>query len=272
VVHADLPADGGSAVRQAAAVAEIPRSTNPIADWAWASHPVVKIVGGSTEPPGVPMMTADDNTPWSQQWRLLNRSGTGAKTVRANWCATRPYLDGKLDDPIWQNGHTFRLGTGGTATVRIAYDADFVYLAIQGARLQPPQSDHSIRQPGMKTPSPDAKPRIRDHELDGHDRYVIRLDVDGDLLTAYQLEFNAKPETRDSCDGFTHWQPTWFIAVEHDDESTIAEVAIKKSDLVGPLQTPGQHWNVSVMRPQPGSKANRFELPNPQQWCRVVFD
>jgi hypothetical protein len=213
-----------------------------------------------------------DSTTWSQQWRSLARSDVGPKTLKANWCAARPYLDGKLDESIWQSGQPFRLATGGTATVRIAYDVDFVYLAIQGPRLQNPLSDQSTRPQGPKTTPADSKPRIRDHELDGHDRYVIRLDVDGDLLTAYQLEFNAKSETRDSCDGFTQWQPTWFIAAEHDGETTIAEIAIKKSDLVGPLQTPGQHWNLSLIRPQPGSTINRFELPHPQQWCRVVFD
>jgi hypothetical protein len=155
----------------------------------------------------------------------------------------------------------------------VAYDAEFIYLGIKGRRLEQQQADLAARTPNKQSNVPgETKPRIRDHLLDGQDRYVIRIDVDGDLLTAYEWELNAQSETRDSCDGFTQWQPTWFIAMAHDADDTVAEIAIKKSDLIGPLQTPGQHWNLSLLRPQSGTTRNTFALPHPEQWCQVVFD
>lgn len=276
---------GGGTVRQVTAIDD--RTTNPetpidepkkrpavsTADRAWASHPAVRIAEKSANMASLPGPASVAATAWSQQWTHLNRSTPGSKTIAATWVATRPYLDGKLDESIWQSGYRFRLDHVSEATVQVAYDTDFIYLGIRGPRLENLQTDLPGRSSATKNAAqPDSKPRIRDHLLDTQDRYVIRLDVDGDLLTAYELEFNSQSETRDSCDGFTHWHPTWFIALAHDANETVAEIAIKKSDLIGPLQTPGQHWNLSLLRPHPGTTRNSFALPNPEQWCRVVFD
>lgn len=279
-----MSADGGP-VRQATAMGDLPPSPHPrnaepakksaasIADRAWDSHPAVRIARKSADSAGLLSPAAVAGTAWSQQWTNLNRATPSPKSIAANWVSTRPYLDGQLDESIWQASHRFRLDHAGAATVQVAYDADFIYLGIRGPRLKNHQTDGSGGKPTAKNAAtPDTKPRIRDHSLDLQDRYVIRLDVDGDLLTAYELEFNSQSETRDSCDGFIQWHPTWFIALAQDAHETVAEIAIKKSDLIGPLQTPGQHWNLSLLRPQPGTTRNTFALPNPEQWCRVVFD
>jgi len=276
---------GGGDVRQASANVDLsanPQSPGagpakktvaPIADLAWASHPAVRSANKTADHTGLLSPASLANTAWSQQWTYLSRSTPGLKTVKATSVASRPYLDGKLDETMWQSGYRFPLEHADEATVQVAYDADFIYLGITGHRLANQQTDLAVGTPGKKAGTPaDTKPRIRDHSLDRQDRYVIRIDVDGDLLTAYELEFNAQSQTRDSCDGFTQWQPTWFIALAHDADNTVAEIAIKKSDLIGPLQTPGQHWNLSILRPQPGTTRNTFALPNPGQWCRVVFD
>jgi photosystem II stability/assembly factor-like uncharacterized protein len=276
---------GGDTIRQVTAIdagppnAQVaiaePRkaSRHPATDRAWASHPAVRLAETTADVGSLPGPASVAGDAWSQQWTNLNRSTPGPKVISATWVGTRPYLDGKLDESIWQSGHRFRLDPTSVATVQVAYDADFIYLGIRGPRLEDHQANGPGRMPAKKSAGqPDDKPRIRDHDLDWHDRYVIRLDVDGDLLTAYELEFNAQSETRDSCDGFTQWHPKWFIALAHNANETVAEIAIKKSDLIGPLQTPGQHWNLSLLRPHPGTTGNTFALPNPEQWCRVVFD
>jgi len=276
---------GGGEVRQVTAMvdlAAIPPASGigptkkpiaPLTDLAWDSHPAVQNIAKNADQMGLLSPASLANAAWSQQWMNLKRSAPGPKTVKAHWVATRPYLDGKLDETIWQSGYRFPLDHAGDATVKVAYDADFIYLGITGKRLVSQQTEPAARTPGRKAGTPaDMRPRIRDHSLDGQDRYVIRVDVDGDLLTAYELEFNAQSQTRDSCDGFIQWQPTWFIALADDADNTVAEIAIKKSDLIGPLQTPGKHWNLSLLRPQPGTTRNTFALPNPGQWCRVVFD
>ncbi len=275
----------GGVVRQANAIADLPTKTqSPVAepkkrpvastaDRAWALHPAVRIAEKFADMTSLPDPASVAGTAWSQQWLNLNRSTPGPKIIAATWVGTRPYLDGKLDESIWQSGYRFRFDNASAATVQVAYDADFIYLGIRGPRLENDPIDASGRTSATKNAAQThSKSRIRDHSLESQDRYVIRIDVDGDLLTAYELEFNAHKETRDSCDGFTQWDPKWFIALTHDTHETVAEIAIKKSDLVGPLQTPGQHWNLSLLRPQPGTTRNTFALPNPEQWCRVVFD
>lgn len=270
-------------IRQVTAIEEIPTkssSTNsaeprrqeaiPL-NQAWLRQPAVRIAGKVSDAAIIPSARAVVGSSWNQQWSGLSSAKPGPKAIAATWVATRPFLDGKLDETIWQSGHRFRLNDFGDATVQVAYDADFLYLGITGPRLQTAKDDGSGKSSTSRNAT-NTKPRVRDHLLDSHDRYVIRLDVDGDLLTAYELEFNAQSETRDTCDGFAQWHPTWFIALAHNADETTAEIAIKKSDLIGPLQTPGQHWNLSLLRPHPGSTRNTFALPNPEHWCRVVFD
>lgn len=220
--------------------------------------------------------------PWHQQWRRLAdgllataaSSADGGTSVVAPAVQQRPVLDGRLDEPMWRMAHEYRLANGGTASLSIAHDADFVYFGIRGQSLLPPATtsaattaaaDHR----GGQAPAD----RSRDQPLEGDDRYVLSIDVDGDLLTAYTLEFNAWGQTRDTYNGFSQWQPAWFLAHENQPEGVmVAEIAIKKSDLVGWQTGPLTRWNVSLTRPRPGSASSPFSLPQPEQWRPVSFE
>ena len=122
----------------------------------------------------------------------------------------RPHLDGNLDDPIWQtadrlflrngvNALPLPLGEGSSRSepgegalqhnteVRITRDDEFLYLAIHCPKAA--NLDYH----------PDDSPRPRDADLTQHDRVSIRLDIDRDYTTAYELTVDNRGWTHDSC-------------------------------------------------------------------------
>ena len=62
-----------------------------------------------------------------------------------------------------------------------------------------------------------SSPQSRDQDLSQVDRVQLSIDVDQDLITSYQLEITDAGRTRDSVDGRTAWQPTWYLDVQRAD-------------------------------------------------------
>src|SRR5262249_29234904 len=108
----------------------------------------------------------------SEQW-LSERQGSAPKThascVRT---ASKPRLDGRLDEAVWQNMHPLELHSAGrddaawTAVAMLAYDDEFLYLAASCR-----QSD-AIRRAEIE------KRRQHDADLSWQDRLEFCLDVD----------------------------------------------------------------------------------------------
>lgn len=241
-------------------------------DWDWQTHPAVLLTRRHRSPetfrPGHPLLRigpepASAATSWKGSWigdwSNLARGTHADSALTASWASTRPLLDGRLVESIWRTGESVPNVSDTTERLCVAYDADFVYFGIIAPAL--PASVITENQE-----------RHRDRELDAHDRYSLRLDVDGDLLTAYELEFDAAGHTRDTCDGFPQWQPTWFIAVSPEPNRLTAEIAIRRSDLVGPLQTPGQHWHAAILRRKAGEGQPAIRWPEPAKWQVVRFN
>jgi len=248
-----------------------PSRVATIEDWTWEAQPVVLMARRKTKPellpPGHPLIRlgedrtsspADWRDSWIGAWSDLAKGSRGDSARLAAWAANRPLLDGRLDEPMWRAGGA---DAGATAAnvVHVAYDAEFVYFGISAAPLLP-------------AASPPNRLRQRDAPLDGSDRYGLRIDIDGDLLTAYELEFDAAGNTRDTCDGFSLWHPTWFVAIGDRSDRLIAEIAIRRADLVGPLQDPNRHWHVALVHHEPDQAAEAFPSLAPTDWRVVRFD
>lgn len=241
-------------------------------DWVWQTHPAVLLARRYQSPetfrPGHPLLrigpepTAAETTwkgSWIGDWSDLARGSHADSALIAAWATTRPLLDGRLIESIWRTGETAPTAPDDTERLYVAYDDDFVYFGIIAPSL--PESALT-----------EDRQRRRDRELDTHARYCLRLDVDGDLLTAYELEFDSAGHTRDTCDGFPRWQPTWFIAMGSEPHRMIAEIAIRRSDLVGPLQIPGQHWHAAILRRKAGEVQPAIRWPEPAKWQVIRFN
>jgi len=240
-------------------------------DWDWQTHPAVLLARRRQSPealmPGHPLLRIGPDGSsratswkgsWIGDWSDLARGPQADAALIAHWASTRPLLDGRLVESLWRTGDAASEGPDKTERLHVAYDADFVYFAIVAPAL-PEFALNEDRQ------------RRRDSELDAQDRYCLRLDVDGDLLTAYELEFDAAGRTRDTCDGFPQWQPSWFIAVGAEPNRLIAEIAIRRSDLVGPLQNLDQPWHAAVLRRAAGQGQPAVRMPEPANWQVVRF-
>ena len=213
------------------------------ADIHWQAHPVVRGL---------------------RQRRRDQGEQTTIGRIVAPWVRQRPLLDANLDETDWRAAIDLPLG-GDRLRVAVAHDADFFYVAFDGPAL----TSAIENRPADTSPRRD---RQRDADLDTTDRYVVRIDVDGDFLTAFELEFDADAVTRDSCDGFLDWQPKWFVATKQAGHRQRAEIAIQKSDLIGHFQDQQSSWMISISRRNAGQVAPAIELPDVAKLRIIDFE
>jgi len=140
-----------------------------------------------------------------EQW-LAEPRGVPAKPVlHCRQAASRPHLDGKLDDSLWQAAEvaTLRspLGDDGAwlATVRMAYDASSSTWRSRCAR---PPGFATNRRPVRDARRQSRRPRSRGTVPRSRRDYA----------TYYHLAVDDRGFTRDDCWGDATWDPTWFVA------------------------------------------------------------
>jgi photosystem II stability/assembly factor-like uncharacterized protein len=188
--------------------------------------------------------------------------------------AQRPHLDGQLDEPLWESADALRLTSQPTPEVRLSYDDAFLYVAVRCPKAS--GVDYTA----------DDRPRDRDSDLSQRDRVAVRIDVDRDFTTSFELVVDDRGWPRDSCAGDAHWNPKWFIAASSDQESWTVEIAVPLAELVAEPPTARHVWAVAVQRTIPktghqswsGDEAAAGNSPGdtpdgtPDQFGMVLFD
>ncbi len=191
----------------------------------------------------------------ADEWWLLQADDRpGGKpprlTVDCPLAATRPRLDGRLDDALWASAAVCPLQAtpalvpshAGTATARIARDREFLYLSATCQRL--------ARQPNATTV--DSGPRPRDAALEGRDRVEFLFDVDRDYRTAFRLVCDERGWTFESSAEDASWNPTWYVAAAQDDDMWTVEAAISWAELARSPPLSGAVWALGIQRIAPG--------------------
>jgi len=209
--------------------------------------------GAAAMPPGV--------DPWrdclaAELW-LNDRAAIPTQPKPLGVCRhteTRPFLDGKLDDPCWQDHKPFALkAVSGSdkadeakafaeaykTEARFAYDDKFLYVAV------------SCSHPTGEQVPPAGK-RARDADLKGHDRVDILIDMDRDYQTYYRLQVDHRGCLAEDCWGDGSWNPKYFVAFHPTDSGWTAEYAIPLVELTGDRPSTGRTWAVNVSRVVPG--------------------
>ncbi len=161
----------------------------------------------------------------------------------------RPKLDALLDDPVWSTAEPLLLRSESlidldqpTPTVYFAHDAEFLYLA-----ASVPAPSHS---PSDELAN-NNEPRARDANLRDQDRLQIRIDLDRDYQTAYELTIDHRGWTRDTLWGDRHWDPTWYVASDEDASEWRIEIAIPLAELLPPENLNRAAWAISIDRLHP---------------------
>ncbi len=174
------------------------------------------------------------------------------RCVRVN---EKPFLDGRLDDAVWQSAEVIELGNHGDddptwpAVAKLARDEQFLYVAV------------SCRKSGDAKYTTGDEPRTRDADLSTHDRVEILLDVNRDWNSFYRLAVDHRGWTADAAGGDGHWNPTWFAAAAGDEQVWNAEMAIPLAELVEKSPQPRDVWAVGVQRVVPGVGMESWSLP-----------
>ncbi|MBX9789042.1 MAG: hypothetical protein K2Y37_09025 [Pirellulales bacterium] len=189
---------------------------------------------------------------------------------------TRPRLDAQLDDACWQQTEPNAIEAAVadeqaevSAMWRVAYDSEFLYLAVECRRLAgSAAAAPAIIRRGRTSPQP-AAPRQHDEGLHAADRVEFSLDLDRDYATAYRLSVDSQGRPADVCAGDVTWNPVWYIAAGGSEATWIVEAAIPWTQLAPRAPMPGETWALGVVRVLPGDTchawAGTFTSPAPSQ-------
>ncbi len=190
-----------------------------------------------------------------EQWLAEPRGVPPKPVLRCRPAASRPHLDGALDDPLWQQAEAAPLRSplsddgSWPAAVRMAYDREFLYAAIEVRKA-----------PGLRY-DPAPGPRHRDANLAAHDRVELCLDLDRDFATYYHLAVDDRGWTHEDCWGDATWNPTWFVAAASSADGWTAEIAIPLNQLTGTVPEKGAAWAIGLQRIVPGVGLQSFSTP-----------
>ena len=183
----------------------------------------------------------------------------------------RPHLDGRLDEPCWSAAAKIELKSvqrddaEWPAVVMLAYDDEFLYIAIQCRKAS-----------GAVYPETDA-PRPRDPDLSSRDRVELFLDVDRDYATYWRLTIDHRGWTGEACWGDESWNPTWYVAAASDREVWTAEAAIPLAQLTSEPPAARHVWALGAQRIVPGVGFQAWTQPAaieavPQGFGLLVFE
>ncbi|MEM9352943.1 MAG: YCF48-related protein [Planctomycetota bacterium] len=200
------------------------------------------------------LFRAPETDPWRtvgrvEQW-LQNPAKLSAPCpmTRSSSAEAKPYLDGRLDEPVWETATTLQLSGDPGGTLRVAHDRQYLYLALRCPHAEGPQ------------PITPEGPRRRDADLAGADRVVIRLDTDRDYLTAFRFAVDAAGNTHDRCLHDDGWDPEWFVARHAAEGRWQIEAAIPWAELAPTLPTPSDAWVLHAERHTPADADADIEL------------
>jgi photosystem II stability/assembly factor-like uncharacterized protein/LmbE family N-acetylglucosaminyl deacetylase len=182
---------------------------------------------------------------------IANKAKGGECPKRSFVCksvATKPKLDGHLDDEAWQAARSVSLREGDSggepleSIVALTHDDEFLYLAISCQRLA--GADYAI----------DERVRTRNADLQGKDRVELLLDIDRDYATYYRLAVDYRGWTRESCLDDPSWDPTWYVATAGDETHWTVEAAIPLAELTSDKTLKKNYWSVGLQRLLPSGK------------------
>ena len=138
---------------------------------------------------------------------LSHGSGVAPKPIlECRATASRPRLDGQLDDDAWQLANPVELTSAlhddndWPAAAMLLHDDQFLFLAV------------SCRKSACPALRRDARTAAARRRPPARDRVEVLIDLDRDYATYYRLTVDHRGWTSEACLGHTGWNPTWYVA------------------------------------------------------------
>jgi|GEM_PF-4381112 len=187
----------------------------------------------------------------AEQWLNEDRQGDPPlPTMLCRRASEPPHLDGMLIDPLWQ----------ASEAVQLSYDSEFLYLA--------------VRQPKVASATYQADPRPRTHDanLSTHDRVRLRIDLDRDYATCFELAIDHRGWTADRCWTDVSWNPKWFVAAGDNATHWTIEAAIPWDQLTQTPPQAGQAWAIAIDRLLPQSAQASAQSSAAKDFQLLLFE
>jgi hypothetical protein len=156
----------------------------------------------------------------------------------------RPKLDGRFDDPLWPSIVAMPLDgvwvedADSACDVRMAYDDDFLYIAVTNQR-----GAVNRQSPDQKLP----------------EQLTFRFDTDRDYLTWFELQVDEDGQVIERCTDMEGWQPEWYFKTESEEKQWRLEAAIPIEQLRTGSLASNEIWAMAIQRaiPSRGVQTNR---------------
>jgi photosystem II stability/assembly factor-like uncharacterized protein len=205
----------------------------------------------------------------AEQWLRGESPEPGATTLACARVDEKPYLDGVLNEGLWNSASPASLSRTSAETpdateVRICHDGEFLYLA---ARC----SKHL----GASYTSTTER-RTRDSRLDANDRIEFFVDVDRDYTSAFRFVIDYRGWTNDACDEVSSWNPIWHVAASNNESEWTIEAAIPLPEVDVAHPQSRAPWAITINRILPGSETQSFpptvmDTPTPRNAALLLF-
>ena len=149
----------------------------------------------------------------------------------------RPYLDGIGDEAFWELATQVELRdpwstqTANKTVIKFARDEQFLYLFSHAPSSTVTRVNKEMQRDNIKPES---------------DQFKLRIDLDRDYASWFEIGWSASGGKHDSLNDMLHWNPTWYIDTVYDDESWSAEIAIPLEQLVFFSEASAKDWTNEV--------------------------
>ena len=198
-----------------------------VSGWTQISKREREILNSITAPPQ--MVSMQSSSPSSKP----------AKSIATlPWTNQRPYLDGKSDEAFWQTAAKIEIRDpwappqARPTTIRFARDDKFLFLFSDAPASSTQRSK---------------KEQQRDSIKADEDQIKLRIDLDRDYASWFELSWSASGNSSDALNDMLHWSPTnWYHATSEDNHSWYTEIAVPFDQLVSGDETAVQSWTTKT--------------------------
>jgi hypothetical protein len=226
------------------------------------------------------LISTDARGIWSQNaaaehWLVQPNENPPKRICSVVTALSKPRLDGRLDDPMWQVAKSVSLKSSKNddaaypAAAVLAFDEEFLYVAVSCRKAA--GVDYNVNA------NADNSPRKADGDLASRDRVMILLDVDRDYTSYWSLTVDHRGWPAESCFGDRTWNPQWFIAAGGNAEYWTIEAAIPLAELAPKKPQVRDVWAIGIQRVIPGLGLQSLSTPAtveplPEGFGLMVFE
>lgn len=200
---------------------------------------------------------------WSgifEQERVVQAPTDGSLPLpRIPWLPSRPHLDGIAEPEIWNNALAMPLSTAWAednqpSTLRIFRDHEFLFIHAEHPRFRSSEIVGDANK--SKRPNRGNQTTIQNKRdsLDPNlDHARLRFDLDRDYATWFEFGWDIQGGISDQCNDMKFWNPQWFVATHHNNDTWNVELAIPIASLTqnAPIDWSSQAWAISLTRQRP---------------------